>query len=214
MMDCVYCFRSWENCSKKKSEPETGPILPPIPFLLAAAPEESWSPIDAQTTSYFFKLPPELRREILFLAFGNRTIHIDLRFVMDPTFPNPTFPNPNNLQNTKRHGRFPGLSYRADGGSKYKGTPIWKWYSCICHNTLPPGYNQYNDDYIPITHLDSCLSSQSNCCDFPGEQPEKCHLGAMGSLLACKRLYGGDYRSHLRYKVFLEPKNMIAALVK
>ncbi|KAK3988241.1 hypothetical protein QBC44DRAFT_382503 [Cladorrhinum sp. PSN332] len=195
---------------KEKSKPQDPLALaPPIPYLPPGIPAESWQPTDPQTASPFFaKIPAELRWQILCEAFGDRTIHIDFQLRHSPRFVDRAI-----RPESYHHGRFRGHS--CSHPTRNLGPARWKWFSCICHHAVPPGRSSLGDNYIPSTRFHHCLKGSSNCDDWPGETPDKCHLGAMGFLLSCKRACGEVVEVvFATNRVILESKEMISALVR
>jgi hypothetical protein len=162
--------------------------LPPLPSLppTREANLEEWQPT-RQIQSPFFRLPPELRQMILHAAFGDRTIHMDLRFrppLFAPQTGDKGGPDP-------VHGGFPPLVDSHEGAipslvwhPRADAVMAWRWYSCLCHRNPPEARG------TPLWQqpcLDRCLYGQGSCSSFPGEFPAKCMVGVMGFLLSCKR---------------------------
>jgi hypothetical protein len=112
--------------------------------------------------AFFQRLPFELRREIYLLAFGNRSVHMDLEYgYAEPA--------------GKGHAR-------RDRDGKYAQDrtvpPEWRWSSSVCHR------NPLEDAWV-----DQCRTGDNAavCYLFPGEWPDKCFLGVMGWLLTCRQ---------------------------
>ncbi|KAF7511751.1 hypothetical protein GJ744_003482 [Endocarpon pusillum] len=147
------------------------PAIPPrLPILApkrqhVLTPSPSHDNLHATAKSAFFQqLPLELRRHIYIAAFGKRTIHMDLRF---------DYPEPPGL----RHARLKGDCMHERERSELAR---WRWWSSVCHRN-------------PLLEcwLDQCRTGENNatCFLFPGEWPDKCFLGVMGWLLACRQAY-------------------------
>lgn len=144
-----------------------------------------------QNKSYLLdRIPFEVRRQILILAFGEQTIHMDLQFQY-----------PLNLVDKKLyegwnlHARIHCLSLRDGHLDKSVGKrKSWRWFSCVCHR-FPPNVTQLSlgrRRNYPWSHFrepdtDRCLEGGGTCNEWPGEWPEKCQIGIMGWLLSCKR---------------------------
>ncbi|KAF5554539.1 hypothetical protein FMEXI_2007 [Fusarium mexicanum] len=149
---------------------------PPLPSshdgqprrLLTPEPPQSGTVATGKANGAFFdRLPTEIRTRILRLAFGDRTVHVDL-ICGYPIFPD-----------SKRHGGLRQLPYS------------------VCHRLPPSGViNSRGPGYDPQPCDDECVFGwngrngfRPQCEHWPGEGPEKCSVGAMGWLLACKQAY-------------------------
>ena len=164
----------------KKDEEPPPPPLPSLPD----ADREAWT-ADQQRQSLFFCLPAEIRHGILCAAFGDRTVHIDLR--LRPRLY--TAETAEGCSPSRFHAGYPPLLTRWDMGlrpgidvrTKDDKKLAWRWYGCVCHHNKPghAGNQPYND---------ACLRGHvRGCSDHPGNVPEKCMVGAMGYLRSCKR---------------------------
>jgi 2EXR family len=151
----------------KSSEPSIPYGLPILPakrqHVLTPSPSHKNLSFYAVAKGAFFqRLPLELRRQIYIAAFGNRTVHMDLRY----DYHEPPGP---------RHARLKG-----DCMCERDRTvpPDWRWWSSVCHR------NPLDDVW-----LDQCRLGENNamCFLFPGEWPDKCFLGVMGWLLTCRQ---------------------------
>ncbi len=170
---------------KKYGKEDDEPPPPPLPSLQDAdADREAWTP-DQQRQSLFFCLPAEIRHMILCAAFGDRTVHIDLR--LRPRLY--TAKTAEGCSPSRFHAGYPPLLTRWDMELRH-GVDVrteddkklaWRWYGCVCHHNQPGG--AYNHAYN-----DACLSGFARgCSSYPGNVPEKCMVGAIGYLLSCKR---------------------------
>ncbi len=168
---------------KKDGKEDEEPPPPPLPSLQDAN-REAWTP-DQQRQSLFFCLPAEIRHSIVRAAFGDRTVHVDLR--LRPRLY--TAETAEGCSPSRFHAGYPplltrhdmGLRSGADGRTEDDKKLAWRWYGCVCHRN-PPGQVWKQ----PCT--DSCLKGSAwGCSDHPGNVPEKCMVGAMGYLLSCKR---------------------------
>lgn len=113
-------------------------------------------------SSFFERLPLELRHRIYAAAFGDRIIHMDLRFDY-PELPG-TF-----------HAR---LNAEVRGPRDHTVPPGWIWWSSVCHRhpALDACYDKCRTGALNTT-----------CSLYPGEMPDKCFLGVIRWLLTCRQ---------------------------
>lgn len=138
-----------------------------------------------QASPFFSKLPPEIRHDILVLAFGDRTLHMDL------SFNHPMTPFPYWRTSAWPHDYMNGpWKWEPD----YHKSKRWHWRSSICHRCRPDHREhslQTRDEPYesePDAGDDHCLDGFGQNCEFwPGESPSKCLIGVMGWLLACRQ---------------------------
>jgi hypothetical protein len=162
-------FRDNNDDHPKPSTPLIPYGLPVLPakrqHILTPSPSRENLKIHhgkGSSASFFQRLPFELRREIYLIAFGNRTVHMDLEY----NYAEPT---------GKGHAR-------RDRDAKFaldrSVPPEWRWWSSVCHR------NPVADIW-----LDQCRSGDNYamCYMFPGKWPDKCYLGLMGWLLTCRQ---------------------------
>ncbi|KAG7431201.1 hypothetical protein NW761_004717 [Fusarium oxysporum] len=149
--------------------------------LLTPEPPESVTLATVKANGTFFqKLPTEIRTRILHVAFGDRTIHVDL-ICGYPIF-----------SDSKRHGGLRQLPY-----SDKQPEKDWAWRSSVCHRFPPSGIiDSRGPGYDPQPCDDECIYGwngrngfRPQCEHWPGEGPKKCSVGATGWLLACKQAY-------------------------
>ena len=163
------------NNSSNPAETSPLPCLPCLPSqrprpLTPTAPSKNL----VVALGTLATLPAELRRLVLVAAFGERTLHLDLR-----------------LSRPRRADCFDLLTRYAKNehglGSAPLGEcafpdhaapPAWRWYGCVCHRLIPLS------TYVH-PHLDECLRGRANCEDWLWE----CRIGVMGWLLACRQAY-------------------------
>lgn len=117
-----------------------------------------------QDESHFFRLPYEIREQIYRLAFGDRTLHIDLQY---------------------RHAYHPGSGHAnirqtSEGPTLDHTTPKeWQWWSCVCHR---------RKDVVGVCCLHGIAAS---CGDIGGsgpiKNPPECFIGVAGWLRSCKQ---------------------------
>lgn len=150
------------------------------------------------SSSFFTRLPPEVRRQILVAAFGGRTLHMDLRLGPALLPPSERPPVPTTFQRMPHggitadlyhYGQWPREVLDAARGVRQSapGTkPVWEWWSCECHGSLPSSDNR-DRAYIALWQ-DRCVHGEARWCDmYPGEAPGKCLIGCMGWLTACRQ---------------------------
>ncbi|KAI1373925.1 hypothetical protein F4677DRAFT_183936 [Hypoxylon crocopeplum] len=166
------------------------PALPSLPEerlrpLTATAP----SPAATANSQFFQSLPPEIRHRILIEAFGERTLHLDLRLehplkkdgrVVDAR--------------PKRHANAQLFHPSLRDTSRRRE---WTWWSSECHHRSPsrnfhrqpPGVGLRSEEPA----LDHCRDPSglppSSCELYPGRVPDKCFIGVGGWLLACRQAY-------------------------
>lgn len=199
----------------KKSERKVGngdSVEPPLPLL----PRERRRPLtptvmvfpDMDSTSnahmssmlhvsrspIFMCLPPELRRSVLIEAFGERTLHLDLRLT-HPLVDN-VHNDPSDIHGEHGCGKAPFSRYAA---RDYNAPKIWRWWSCECHRSLPPSkllpcFKSTKPHYRGFRYPkhDRCIRGEVNCCPFWSPDGRRyacsgCTVGAMGWLLACRQ---------------------------
>ena len=167
--------------SQASSEPPPLPSLPRPPDVHPAARD-----VSPQDQSLFFRLPTELRMKILHTAFGDRTIHIDFRFRP----PLHTYETSGGHEPV--HGGYPPLAEYFPSPRKWepkpRGAPAWRWWSCVCHSSMPHDYKDWRYYYQFPVWYDSCLEGGFRSCWYwPSTDPERCQVGIMGYLLSCKR---------------------------
>ncbi|KAJ6441330.1 cyanamide hydratase [Purpureocillium lavendulum] len=140
----------------------------------------------------FDHLPAEVRREILLLAFGERTLHMDLSFRaplnLVPRKPCESWPlHAGILSESLASG-----SHLVAGRGKR-----WRWFGCVCHR-FPPGETGHlsfgrrrNNPWNHFREPDSdrCLEGAGECNRWPGKWPDKCQIGVLGWLLTCRQAY-------------------------
>jgi hypothetical protein len=159
----------------RSSPPEGLPVPRPRPIT----PPDS-AACHPQQHSPFFSLPPEIRREILLIAFGNSTMHIDLVYDR-PMLGHAT----TNFGGEIAHCGF--TSQRDMSAPKQ-----WTWRSCMCHrNLLSLGRDPFSWRWEWLRpELDQCLLGNAYTCSsptWPGEWPLRCRVGVVGWLLSCRK---------------------------
>ncbi|KAF5593986.1 hypothetical protein FPANT_4981 [Fusarium pseudoanthophilum] len=163
---------------------------PPLPSshdgqprrLLTPEPPQSVTVVNGKANGAFFdRLPTEIRMRILRLAFGDRTVHYGTTSAQNRlVFPGPLVVD---LDKLTASGKQPKAE--------------WAWRSSVCHRLPPSGFiDPRGPGYDPQPCDDECVHGwngrngfRPQCEHWPGEGPEKCSVGAMGWLLACKQAY-------------------------
>jgi hypothetical protein len=137
----------------------------------------------AQDGSQFFsKLPFDVRRLILELAFGKTVLHMDLSFghpvaALEAGTATPRSHCGLNVTSPNRHP----TELRLDRGLPER----WQWWGSRCHCVSPAGDSHSS---VGKPWEDHCRTGTGHYCDdWPGERPSKCQIGVMGWLLACRQ---------------------------
>lgn len=188
--------RRWKEYSQ--AQLKKLPVLPnprpraltPDPFLGSGA---NRAPIPRyQESCFWFKVPPNIRRDIIRLAFGDTRLHlfIDWDYLDVPRQPSQKLHcgiarGPLDDENmTKRR-----IKRLKDETQPEK----WQWWGSRCHRIHP------SDDGTlgPMTRggslgpwADYCRSGGSaDICEAWRRQdgPSACHIGVMGWLLSCRQ---------------------------
>lgn len=160
------------------------------PLTRPASRASKTSPEKA-TDLFFGKLPPELRNYIQLMAFGDRTLHMDLRF-----------DHPFNLVEKRPypawaiHARIHSQTIALNSHLRDSQEMGWRWFGCVCHRfpprstPLPFGRGRnYPWGHFREPDIDLCLKGSGLCNEWPGEWPLKCQIGIMGWLLTCRNAY-------------------------
>ncbi|KAI9039709.1 uncharacterized protein KD926_009179 [Aspergillus affinis] len=147
------------------------PVSPPKSKFLPAQPPSTGKIDDYlvshfSSSTFFKRLPPEIRRKIYVHAFGRRTYHMDFRYSgpdcrgTDPKF----------------HA---GIDFVANMSHdpETSESQEWRWWGSVCHRSP-------NQPWF----YDSCRSGRGVCCTMPGV-PAICRVGAMGWLLTCRQAH-------------------------
>ncbi|KAL2019270.1 hypothetical protein VTK56DRAFT_9814 [Thermocarpiscus australiensis] len=190
--------RSSQDERGKDDKPIEVSEPPPLPFLPAQRPRPLTPTASLEclvALGTFANLPPELRRRVLVAAFGERTLHLDLRLAHPRLSQNlrPAIP-----VETAKHehcrGAAPLSWYYCPDQTAPK---TWRWWSCVCHRLVPPGHKferlSLARGVAPYRcpHHDSCIRGYALCCHMWSPN-DKCTVGVMGWLLACRQAYAED----------------------
>jgi hypothetical protein len=154
-----------------EAPPSPPPPLLPVNRPRPITPSDHSNPIYVNHLGAFGRLPPELRRQILVAAFGQRLLHIDLR-------PVPRRPRS-------------GIAHRGRIRSSLNphAEREWRWISCVCHRK-----RSCAPEYYIWPHADFCLTGEAlTCATSPprGWPFGNCHyqVGALGWLRTCRQAY-------------------------
>lgn len=180
--------------SSEKQSIDQPPYLPsPRPHNLTPATsceDVAKTQIQPQPSSclFFAKLPGDIRREILVLAFGKRTLHMDLVFDQPLNLP----PLADRTAALTAKFDFPHAAIRAKKTGEIASSDVrkvWRWGGTVCHR-MPPGEPDSVLGWLlrPGPWDDSCLQGSVGFCQYyEGKWPGKCMIGIMGFLLSCKQ---------------------------
>jgi hypothetical protein len=177
--------------TKGDQEPHL-PTLPQTrPRVLTPSPSRENLTLSAtaatSNSSFFQKLPFEIRHKILEEAFGNYTMHMHLSYDI------PKVPLSIRQQDPEHtHANIRKVPPRPQPQSKFSipKKKTWQWWSCICHRATPRSISQWQArTWLERPCYDGCYTTiHSTWCEFwPGEAPGKCFLGVMGWLLSCRQ---------------------------
>ncbi|PNP86407.1 hypothetical protein FNYG_00109 [Fusarium nygamai] len=171
------------------------PNPPPRPRCLTAsgfrdAAEEPGLPKPTFQHCAYYKLPPDIRRYILILAFGNRRLHMDFSYDYPDMSSDLIQPLDKNHCGIVMENMY-GDKLRVVDDTKPRS---WIWWGSVCHR-LPPDLDVSQTG--PMTHggpdgpwADTCRVGEARHCDsWPGSFPAKCRIGTMGWLLSCRQNY-------------------------
>jgi hypothetical protein len=176
-----------EQLSLLPTPPPRSRSIAPSGFQEAVAEEPELPKPRFQDCAYY-KLPPEIRRLILRLAFGGQRLHIDF------VYNHPDMSSELITSLTENHCGIANADFE-DGRSRViddNKPRSWHWWGSVCHR-LPP--NLETGQTGPMTHggpdgpwADTCrIGEAKHCQSWPGSMPYKCHIGVMGWLLSCRQ---------------------------
>lgn len=157
-----------DSKASKDTIPWPLPVLPelrPRNLTPASSHENLLLPNYNTQNAFFKKLPLELRQYVYKAAFGGRTVHIELRFD-HPALANPTHAHVH-------------AGVDPDNRRDRRISAAWLWWSCVCHRN--PALEACAD------RCRSGSTPNTTCFLYPGEEPGKCFVGAMGWLLTCRQ---------------------------
>lgn len=169
---------------KQPNSLEDPTIIPVLPskraFMLTPSPSYECIMASTATSSFFQRIPSEVRRMILTEAFGDRTVHLDF------SFDHPmVYLSDEEAQKQRSHcGIDPGQARRPKRDTTRP--KAWRWFSCVCHRDTEsrvPGIGSSSEPYTDI-----CLGGTAGSCrGWRGKFPYKCFIGVMGWLLTCRQ---------------------------
>ncbi|OTB14868.1 hypothetical protein K445DRAFT_318777 [Daldinia sp. EC12] len=131
----------------------------------------------ATASSFLQRIPVEVRRMILIEAFGNRTLHLDLRLI----------PPDNDAQKQRiDSGIDPGeVGYLQRNTSHPKP---WRLFGRVCQHDIEPCAHGIGS--FPKPYTDVCLGATASSSHARLRTPPyQCFLGVMGWLLTCRQAY-------------------------
>ncbi|KAM5368080.1 hypothetical protein ACJZ2D_009684 [Fusarium nematophilum] len=172
------------------------PLLPsPRPRALTpngfrdvdSAPEKTPIALFQKSCSWF-RLPPNLRRDILRLAFGDGRLHLHLGYAHPDAARRPIAGRHCGIDSVPSE-RFRNRRERLVDKSRPKG---WQWWGSVCHRLAP------NTSLGPMTNggpdgpwADHCRNGDAKHCSVSRGSgvPSECHVGIMGWALSCRQNY-------------------------
>lgn len=165
---------------KGKEKSKSDPVMPclPTPRPSALTPTPSTQDLSSvsQITPIFSKLPTEIRRQTLVIAFGDHTLHMDLTLL--PTLAPADFERFKGRCNL--HTAYETQCY----GSKDQSLS-WQWRGYQCNRGLPAEYyTLVQFEEFEIAPADDECSRRTHCYE---NRINMCWVGAMGWLLACRQ---------------------------
>ncbi|QGI68334.1 hypothetical protein CEK26_012296 [Fusarium fujikuroi] len=143
-----------------------------------------------QETCLWFRVPPNIRSDILRLAFGDTRIHINMEY----NRPHIAHPESSSLHCgiVVGPGEYPGEEMRVLDKTK---PATWRWWSSRCHRSYPDetkNQGPMTRGGAPGPWVDNCRNGgNSSVCEAWKEQEgsSACHVGVMGWLLSCRQNY-------------------------
>ena len=153
------------------------PCLPtPRPGALTPTTSKEDLTSLSQISPIFSKLPTEIRRQILVIAFGDRTLHMDLTLL----------PALKSAESERFKGRCNlHTAYAITSCGSKDRSLSWQYRGYQCQRTLPTEYHtvvQFEE--YEIAPADDECSRRTHCYD---DNSRPCEIGAMGWLLACRQ---------------------------
>lgn len=171
-------IKAWLSATCLRRQDRAMPCFPTArPSVLTPTTSKEDLTSLSQISPIFSKLPTEIRRQILVMAFGDRTLHMDLALL--PSIESADFE------------RFKGLcslhtAYAIESRSNKGRSLSWQWRGYQC-NRKPPSeyYTLVQFEEYEITPADD-ECSRTYGCDI---ERHLCWIGAMGWLLSCRQAY-------------------------
>nr|RBQ88029.1 hypothetical protein FVER53263_20079 [Fusarium verticillioides] len=165
-------WKHWKHLIPKLPSPRSRALTPPG-FSDENDDKRLQRPAAAFQQSLWFKIPANLRRDILRLAFGGRRLHMHLAFYAARRIPEDADDLEAYELRDPDDDDAPGLRRK-----------LWSWNGCICAR-------KYDPELGPMTR--GGLNSGpwiDRCCDpinVPKPRPE--NIGIMGWLQSCRQNY-------------------------
>ncbi|KAI9148806.1 Sodium transport ATPase 5 [Paramyrothecium foliicola] len=146
-----------------------------------------------QESCAFFRLPPNIRQDILRLAFGDSGLHMTLSYER-PDAPDQVDPE-NHCGIANR--RWARRQLRSRDPEQPKS---WQWWSSVCHRLAPDASgpsSRFNREILwahsrsEMPWADNCRNGDAaNCFAWKSSDGTfACFIGAMGWLLSCRQNY-------------------------
>ncbi|KAH7130913.1 hypothetical protein EDB81DRAFT_129464 [Dactylonectria macrodidyma] len=140
-----------------------------------------------QESSAYFRLPPNIRRDIIRLAFGSLRLHLDLSYT-HPDAPYELIPARHcGIDNERSREHRDGEKHNLDTNQP----KAWRWWSSICHRLAPDAVGPMTRRGLVGPWGDFCrLGLAEHCLEWrDADAPSACHIGIMGWLLSCRQNY-------------------------
>ncbi|CAH0000721.1 unnamed protein product [Clonostachys byssicola] len=200
-------FRKYREGKRREKEFKAAFLEPKSPVKVQITEIQSRTPSPEQNPGLFFNLPPTLRRDILILAFGDRTLHMHLDYQhpfhlrkdieFQDSFEYIYFSSD---QHNQFHGRIQNFKSQFAGKRHDVDRPKeWHWFGCVCHRSPPAGEfgieqlscgrTRSRLDYGKELDEDGCMNGAGACANHSGQWPHKCQIQIMGWLLTCRQAY-------------------------
>ncbi|KAH7118643.1 hypothetical protein B0J13DRAFT_569479 [Dactylonectria estremocensis] len=140
-----------------------------------------------QESAAYFRLPPNIRRDILRLAFGDVRLHMDLSYIHPDAPHQPVAAHHCGIENKMLAGR----RLRKKRVLDTTQPKAWRWWSSICHRHPPDAVGPMTRRGLVGPWDDYCRSGfAEHCLDWrDAGAPSACHIGIMGWLLSCRQNY-------------------------
>lgn len=166
---------------RRQAQDRPKPLLPPFTSRSSPlTPTPSCTELIAAASvatvnsAFFQHLPPEIRRKILVMTFGDRTMHMSLEF----NYPRQLIPG--------LHSNMPPRRYLPPTDQNIpvrlqlddQAPMAWQWRGCLCWRFTSHGLGLSNDD---------CLPGVARCWKDASDVPDMCLIGAMSWLMTCRQ---------------------------
>ncbi|KAF4943212.1 hypothetical protein FGADI_13561 [Fusarium gaditjirri] len=188
--------KSWnERCEAQANQPPLLPTPRPRALTPSLTPANEVMSDSAprpmyQESCYWFKVPPNIRRDILRLAFGDTRLHMYMNYHRPDIPPDPDSKYHCRIVTEPENWGYPRFPVTDDSQAE-----AWQWQGSRCHR-YPPNLEK---DQGPMTQGglegqwdDSCVNGgDPDICEAWREVggPSACEIGVMGWLLSCRQNY-------------------------